>query len=164
MPPMRCGASWCAASARIGDVRQSGRRTHPTARNPKVLVAPPAVRPRPALHLAGERSVAQPLPGLWRGVVQPVVAALGNRSAAAARHDPIGDPTLADAILDRMFTTPIASSCVANRSAKRRLRRTSWLDQVAIRMERSTQPTGHATPADIERNGRPTSIGMGGRH
>src|SRR5208283_400900 len=28
----------------------------------------------------------------------------------------------------------------------------------------TTQPTGSATPADIDRNGRPTSIGMGGRH
>jgi hypothetical protein len=27
-------------------------------------------------------------------------------------------------------------------------------------MERSAQPTGNATPADIDRNGRPTSIGM----
>ena len=32
-------------------------------------------------------------------------------------------------------------------------------------MERSHQPSGRsATPADINRNGRPTSIGTGGRH
>jgi hypothetical protein len=60
--------------------------------------------------------------------------------------------------------TPTASSCVVNRSAERRFRRTPWLDPDDIRMERSTQPTGNATPADIDRNGRPTSIGMGGRH
>jgi hypothetical protein len=31
-------------------------------------------------------------------------------------------------------------------------------------MERSIQPTGNATPADIDWNGRPISIRMGGRH
>jgi hypothetical protein len=32
-------------------------------------------------------------------------------------------------------------------------------------MERSHPPSGRsATPADINRNGRPTSIGIGGRH
>jgi hypothetical protein len=78
-------------------------------------------------------------------------------------HDQIGDPTLADAIVDRIVhNAPSHPVCVANRSAKRRLRRT--LDQVAIRMEISAQPTGSACPADIDRNGRPTSIGMGGRH
>jgi hypothetical protein len=30
--------------------------------------------------------MAQPVPGLWCGVVRPVAAALGNRSTAA-RHD-----------------------------------------------------------------------------
>jgi hypothetical protein len=48
---------------------------------PKVLVAPPTVSPPPAIHLAGERSVAQPLSGLRRAVVRPVVASLGNQSA-----------------------------------------------------------------------------------
>src|SRR5262249_15864046 len=47
---------------------------------------------------------------------------------------------------------------------KRRLRRKSWLDPTFRAMDGSDQPTGNATPADINRNGRPTSIGMGGRH
>ena len=59
---------------------------------------------------------------------------------------------------------PSRPGCAVIRSAKRRLRRSPLLDQVALRMERSAQPTGGATPADVDRNGRPTSIGMGGRH
>jgi len=37
------------------------------------------------------------------------------------------------------------------------------LTTTPIQMETSAKPTGTVTPADIDWNGRPTSIGMGGR-
>ena len=61
-------------------------------------------------------------------------------------------------------TTLTASSSVVNRCDEKRLRRQRWLDPAAPNMARSVLPTGSATPADINRNGRPTSIGTGGRH
>jgi hypothetical protein len=54
-------------------------------------------------------------------------------------------------------TTTIASGCVANRSAERRLTRTPWLDPHSI-PNGETNPSPRATPP------RPTSIGIGGRH
>lgn len=56
------------------------------------------------------------------------------------------------------------SNRAANHSAERRLRRTPWLDPAIIQMERSASQRALPLPADIDRNGGPTSIGMGGRH
>src|ERR1700722_7448120 len=61
-------------------------------------------------------------------------------------------------------TTPIGSNSGANPSEKRRRGRTTWLDRPVTPMETSALPTDDAAPADIDRNGRPTSIGTGGRH
>jgi hypothetical protein len=72
-------------------------------------------------------------------------------------------PLLAMRSWTASFTTPIASSYAANHCAERKLRRTPWLDPNTIQVEISAKPTGSATPADIDRNGRPTSIGIGGR-
>src|SRR5213594_159487 len=62
-------------------------------------------------------------------------------------------------------TTPIACSSRATVCASKRLRKSHQLDPTQPVMERSHQPSGRsATAADINRNGRPTSIGTGGRH
>src|SRR5712691_1763388 len=63
------------------------------------------------------------------------------------------------------FTTPIASSSAATVCASKRRQKSPPLDPTQPFMERSHQPSGRsATPADINRNGWPTSIGMPGRH
>ena len=72
-------------------------------------------------------------------------------------------PLLPTQSLTASFTMPIASTYAVNHCAEKKLRRTPWLDPGTIEMERSSQPTASATPADIDRNGRPTSIGTGGR-
>src|SRR4051794_37304178 len=60
---------------------------------------------------------------------------------------------------------PIACSSAATVCASKRRRKPSLLDRVQSLMERSQPSSGRsATPADINRNGRPTSIGTGGRH
>src|SRR4051794_19250894 len=60
---------------------------------------------------------------------------------------------------------PTACSSAATVCASRRRRKPSPLDRVQPLMERSQPSSGRsATPADISRNGRPTSIGTGGRH
>src|SRR5712692_7799322 len=60
---------------------------------------------------------------------------------------------------------PIVCSSRATVYASRRHPKPSPLDQAQRVMERSHPPSGRsATPADINRNGRPTSIGTGGRH
>src|SRR5713226_9254480 len=62
-------------------------------------------------------------------------------------------------------TTPIACSSRATVCASKRRRKSLPLDPTQRVMERSHQPSGRsATPADFNRNGRPTSIGTGGRH
>src|SRR4051812_11578365 len=59
---------------------------------------------------------------------------------------------------------PIACSSAATACASKRRRNSSLLDRVQPLMERSHPSSGRsATPADIIRNGRPTSIGTGGR-
>src|SRR6266851_86608 len=56
------------------------------------------------------------------------------------------------------FTTPIASSSAATVCASKKRRKSSPLDPTQPVMERSHQPSGRsATPADINRNARPTS-------
>ena len=63
------------------------------------------------------------------------------------------------------FTMPIACSSAVTVCASRRRRKPSPLDRAQPLMERSHPSSGRsATPADISRNGRPTSIGTGGRH
>jgi hypothetical protein len=63
------------------------------------------------------------------------------------------------------FTMPIACSSAATVCASKRRRKPSLLDRVQSLMERSHPSSGRsATPADINQNGRPTSIGMPGRH
>ena len=63
------------------------------------------------------------------------------------------------------FTMPIACSSAATVCASKRRRKPSPLDRVQLLMERSHPSSGRcATPAEISRNGRPTSIGTGGRH
>ena len=63
------------------------------------------------------------------------------------------------------FTMPIACSSAVTVCASRRRRKSSPLDRAQPLMERSHPSSGRsATPADINRNGRPTSIGTGGRH
>src|SRR4051795_2814931 len=60
---------------------------------------------------------------------------------------------------------PIACSSAATVCASKRRRKASPLDRVQSLMERSHPSSGRsATPADINRNGRPTSFGTGGRH
>src|SRR3954451_5409903 len=60
---------------------------------------------------------------------------------------------------------PTACSSAATVCASKRRRKPSPLDRVQPLMERSHPFSGRsATPADISRNGRPTSIGTGGRH
>src|SRR3954451_17651197 len=60
---------------------------------------------------------------------------------------------------------PIACSSAATVCASKRRRKPSLLDRVQSLMERSHPSSGRsATPADIIRNGRPTSFGTGGRH
>src|SRR3954451_8762934 len=60
---------------------------------------------------------------------------------------------------------PIACSSAATVCASKRRRKASPLDRVQSLMERSHPSSGRsATPADIIRNGRPTSFGTGGRH
>src|SRR3954468_15781007 len=60
---------------------------------------------------------------------------------------------------------PIACSSAATVCAGKRRYKPSLLDPVQSIMERSHPSSGRsATPADINRNGRPTSIGIGGRH
>jgi hypothetical protein len=79
-------------------------------------------------------------------------------------HDLIGEPTLADASI-ALFTTPTACSSAATACASRTGQKPPTLDPVQLPMERSHPSSGRsATPADINRNGRPTSIGTGGRH
>ena len=79
-------------------------------------------------------------------------------------HDVIGDPTLADAILDRIVHNAhriqLKGDCLRrkrDRPSRRGLTCNHW-------METTTDQRTRATPADINRNGRPTSIGIGGRH
>src|SRR3954447_3027584 len=60
---------------------------------------------------------------------------------------------------------PIACSSAATVCASKRRRKASPLDRVQSLMERSHPSSGRsATPADINRNARPTSFGTGGRH
>ena len=78
-------------------------------------------------------------------------------------HDLIGDPTLADAILDRIVQRP--SHPVAWRIAPQKDGSGECNGLTQHHPHGEIDPAhGHATPADIDRNGRPTSIGMGGRH
>jgi hypothetical protein len=58
-------------------------------------------------------------------------------------------PSLADAILDRMVH-PIASSCVANHSAGRRLTRTPWFDPQTIPMEGPALAHGQRHPGRLQ--------------
>src|SRR4051794_1096407 len=63
------------------------------------------------------------------------------------------------------FTMLIACSSAAIACANKRRRKPSLLDHVQPLMDRSQPSSGRsATPADINRNGRPTSFGTGGRH
>ena len=62
-------------------------------------------------------------------------------------------------------TTRIACSSAVTACASRTRRKLPALDPLQPIMERSHPSSGRsATPADINRNGRPTSIGTGGRH
>ena len=78
-------------------------------------------------------------------------------------HDLIGEPTLADAILDRIVHNAHRLQ-LRGESLRKKRPQTSPLDRPTAEMERSHPTSGRpATPADINRNGRPTSIGTGGR-
>jgi hypothetical protein len=80
-------------------------------------------------------------------------------------HDLIGDPTIGDAILDRIVHNAHRIQLRGDPLRRKKAQEApSWLDLVGIAVKRSAQPTGGATPADIDRNGRPTSVGTGGRH
>ena len=80
-------------------------------------------------------------------------------------HDLIGDPTLADAILDRIVHNAHRIQLQGRLAAqKKRSASTSCLTQLPPRWRDQSSPRAIATPADIDWNGRPTSIGMGGRH
>src|SRR5215212_1771917 len=60
---------------------------------------------------------------------------------------------------------PTACSSAATACASKRRCKPSPLDRAQPLMERSHPSSGRsATPADISRNGRPTSIGTGGRY
>ena len=71
-------------------------------------------------------------------------------------HDLIGDPTLADAILDRIVHNAHRIQLRDESLRRKGLRRTPWLDPAELDMEKSVQPRT-ASP-------RPTSIGTAGRH
>src|SRR5436305_2845360 len=80
-------------------------------------------------------------------------------------HDLIGEPTLADAILDRIIHNAHRLQLSGIVCAGKRPPKPSLLDPMQPVMEKSRPSSGRsATPADINRNGRPTSIGTGGRH
>jgi hypothetical protein len=77
----------------------------------------------------------------------------------------IGEPTLADTILDRIIHNARRMQVSGDSLRKQRTRKRSPLDPRQPLVERSIPSSGRsANPADINRNGRPTSIGTGGRH
>lgn len=79
-------------------------------------------------------------------------------------HDLIGEPTLADAILDRIVHNAHRLQLRGDSCASKRRPTASPLDPAKLIMERSHTSSGRsATPAGFNRNGRPTSIGTGGR-
>ena len=79
-------------------------------------------------------------------------------------HDLIGDPTLADAILDRVVHNAHRLQLRGESLRKKARRDHRRLTLPAPPWRDHHRPAGDATPADIDRNGRPTSIGTGGRH
>ena len=80
-------------------------------------------------------------------------------------HDLIGEPTLADAILDRIVHNAHRLQLNGDSLRKQRRQNRRRLTRHNTLWKRSHLTSGRpATPADINRNGRPTSIGTGGRH
>jgi hypothetical protein len=79
-------------------------------------------------------------------------------------HGVIGEPTLADAILDRVVHKRPSHPAQGRVSAQAAHARAGHRLTKPPEMERSHQTSRRsATPADINRNGWPTSIGMPGR-
>ena len=81
-------------------------------------------------------------------------------------HDLIGEPTLADAILDRIVHNAHRLQLRGDSLRKQKAPSTALpLDPAKLIVERSKQTSSgrSATPAGFDRNGRPTSIGTGGR-